>query len=275
MDGFDFLRDAFKNFANNFDAQDIAARAARSIGAGGKALVDRGLEEFPADFIKGIVEDAYALVTSQDVAEGISMNVRSLDEEKIQQVLDLALAKVQEGDNALKLAKVVKQVLAQTTNNDIEGAIEQLIPQDRFAERMIVKAFLMQASPVLDELRGMEEAELAEKLVELAGTIPTDFIAQQVGALTREITPERIAAQTHAAVGRLPSGKAIGDIVHNVGKSASKHFEAASKARSAQDAAKALGNFADEAQTIVSSTIANDQAAKKKFDKKGGGDYTL
>lgn len=276
MDGFDFLRDAFKKFADKVDGQEVGGRLVRSLGAGGKALVERGLEEFPADYIKGMVDDAYALITSPELAEGISRQVRAFDEEKIKEVLDGAVARLKEDDNASRVAKQLKQFLDQADNDQIEGLIEQAIPEDKFSERMIFKAiFSSQVRPVLDEMRGLDEEELAEKIKELADTVPTDFLAMQVGALTREVTPERITAQAHAVVGQLPSGAAIADIVQGVGKSAAKHFDAVAKARTTEEAAKAFSTFTGEATAIVNGTVANDQTAKKKFDKKGNDDFNF
>lgn len=274
MDGFDFLRDAFKKFADKVDGQDIANRALRAAGAGGKALVDRGTEEFPHDYIKGLVESAYALLTSQEIAEGISMSVRAYDEEKIKELLDTVVAQLKEDQVATQLAKQVKEILRQASNDELHGAIEQLLDGRPAHEKMIFNAmFQMQIRPILDDLRSANEDELVDKIKELADTIPTDLIALQVGALTREITPERIIHQAHAAVDKLPSGTAIADIAHGVAKSASKGFDAVSKARSLKDVASALDTFAAEAQSIVSGKVANDQQAKKTFDKKGKGGF--
>lgn len=274
MDGFDFLRDAFKKFADKVDGQDIANRALRAAGAGGKALVDRGVEEFPHDYIKGLVESAYALLTSQEIAEGISMSVRAYDEEKIKELLDTVVAQLKEDQVATQLAKQVKEILRQASNDELQGAIEQLLDGRPAHEKMIFNAmFQMQIRPILDDLRSANEDELVDKIKELADTIPTDLIALQVGALTREITPERIIHQAHAAVDKLPSGTAIADIAHGVAKSASKGFDAVSKARSLKDVAGALDTFAAEAQSIVSGKVANDQQAKKTFDKKGKGGF--
>lgn len=274
MDGFDFLRDAFKKFADKVDGQDIANRALRAAGAGGKALVDRGTEEFPHDYIKGLVESAYALLTSQEIAEGISMSVRAYDEEKIKELLDTVVAQLKEDQVATQLAKQVKEILRQASNDELQGAIEQLLDGRPAHEKMIFNAmFQMQIRPILDDLRSANEDELVDKIKELADTIPTDLIALQVGALTREITPERIIHQAHAAVDKLPSGTAIADIAHGVAKSASKGFDAVSKARSLKDVASALDTFAAEAQSIVSGKVANDQQAKKTFDKKGKGGF--
>ncbi len=270
MDG-NFFRDLFNKIAGQVDGQDLTHRVVRAAGAGAKAAAERGLQEFPHTFIKDTIENAYAGLVSQDLAEQISLSIRSFDEGKIKDVLDTVVEKMKEDQTAAALAKQLKEILKQADNDQIEGMIEQIIPSDRFSERMIFKALFMQARPILDEMRGMDEFELSEKIKELADTIPTDILAMQVGALTREITPERILEQAHGVVGKLPSGNAIADIVHGVGTSAVKHFDAVAKSRSLQEAANAFSALKDEAKAIVNGQISADEAAKKPVDKKTKG----
>ena len=271
MDGFDFLRDAFKKIAGQLDGQDLTGRVVRAAGAGAKSAAERGMKEFPHDFIKNTIDNAYAGLVSSELAEGISRSIRSFDEQKIQEVLDKVVQSMKEDRNAAALAKQLKEVLKQADNDQLEAAIEQLIPEDRFSERMIFKALFMQARPILDDMRTMDEAQLAETIKELADTIPTDVLAMQVGALTREFTPERILDQAQAAVGKLPSGGAIADIVHGVGNAAIKNFDAVAKSRNLQDAANAFDAFKAEAKAIVNGQISADNEAKKTFDNKGKG----
>lgn len=269
MDG-NFFRELFNRVAGQVDGQDLAARAVRAVGAGAKAVAERGLQEFSHDFIKGSVEGAYASLISDELAENISMNIRSFDEGKIKDLLDTVVEKMKEDETAAMMAKQMKEILKKADNDQIEGMIDHLIPADRFNERMIFKTFFMlQAGPALDEMRNMEEAEIAEKIQELADVIPTDILAQQVGAFTREITPERIVEQAHGVVGKLPSGAAVADIVHGVGNAAIKHFDAVARSRSLQDAANAFDALKTEAQEIVSGQISADNAAKETFDNKG------
>lgn len=272
MDG-NFFRDLFNKIAGQVDGQDLTNRVVRAAGAGAKAAAERGLQEFPHSFIKDTIDNAYAGLVSQELAEQISMSIRSFDEEKIKDVLDTVVEKMKEDQTAAALAKQLKELLKQADNDQIEGMIEQMIPDDRFSERMIFKALFMQARPILNEMRGMDEAELAEKIKELADTIPTDILAMQVGALTREVTPERIIEQAYGAVSKLPSGNAVADIIHGVGTSAVKHFDAVAKSRTLQDAANAFDAFKSEAKSIVTGQISADNAAKKNFDNKGKGGF--
>lgn len=272
MDGFDLLKEAFNKFANKFDVEDLTARAARSVAAGGKAAVDKGLQEFPQDFVKGMVQDVYDLLTSEDVADGISMTVRSFDEEKVKDLLDGVVAQLQQDEVAGKVAKQMKDLLQQASNEDIENALDGILSDRSVTERMIAKAiFSAQVLPILEDLRSGDEEEIKEKIKELAATIPTDIIALQAAALTQEITPDRIMKQAHDIVGKLPSPTAVADIAHAIGKNASDKFDRASKAKTLGDALSALQDFATDAADIVSGKVANDTADKGKFGKKGGG----
>lgn len=273
MDGFDLLREAFKKFANSVDAEDIGGRVVRSVGAGGKALTDKALEEFPQSFVKGLVSDFYAMIGSQEIADGISMTVRGYDEEKIKDVLDLLVSELKKDEVASKLAKQLKDGLSQASNDDIQNALEALLSDRSMQEQMLFRVFFSQAKPILDDLRDGTEEEITEKIKELADTIPTDLIAMQAGALTQEVTPERVAKQIHDAIGKLPSPAAISGIVEELGQSASAKFAAVSKAKTLSDATGALADFAADAAAIVQSKLANDNASKGKLDKKKGGDF--
>lgn len=270
MDGFNFFRDIFNKIAGQVDGQDLAGRAVRVAGAGAKAAAERALQEFPHSYIKDAIESAYNTLMSEELADQISMHIRSFDEEKIKDALDAIVLKMQDDDTAAALAKQVAQVLKQADNDQIEGMIEQMIPEDRFSERMIFKAVFNQFRPVLDEMRGMDEEDLAEKIKELAATIPTDVLAMQVGALTREFTPERILEQAQNAVGKLPSGNAVADIMHDVGNAAVRHFDTIANARDLKEAASAFEDFKTDAKAIISGQISADNDAKEKFDNKKG-----
>lgn len=273
--GFNLIREAFKKVADKYADSDIAGRVVRSLAAGGKAAVDKAQEEFPKNFVKQAVGDFYALLSSQEVADGISSTVRGFDEEKVKEVVDSALNQLKQDDVALKLAKSVKDALQKTSTDDLENALDAALSGRGMGERMVAKMFFEQARPIIDEMRDASEEDIAEKIKELADTVPSDAIAQQVAALTREITPERVSQQAHQFVGKLPSPNAVSEILHDLGKSAGDKFDQISKAGSLKDAGSILQQFTDEARSIVSDTLANDNAAKKTFKPNKGRDFDL
>ncbi|MDY0008926.1 MAG: hypothetical protein RBS08_04400 [Bdellovibrionales bacterium] len=273
--GFRLLREVFQHLADKHSNDDLTGRVVRSLAAGGKAAVDKAQEEFPKNFVKQVVGDLYATLSSQEVADGISMTVRDLDEEKVKEMVDTVIDALKQDENALKLAKSLKDALNKTSTDDIENALDAALSGRGMGERMIAKAFFEQARPHIDEMRDASEEEIAEKIKELADTIPSDAIAQQVAALTREVTPERVSQQAHQFVGKLPSPGAVSDILHDLGKAAGDKFDQISKAGNASNAKALLAEFASEARDIVSNTIANDNAAKKTFKRDKGRDFDL
>lgn len=273
--GFNLIKEAFKKVADKYADSDIGGRVVRSLAAGGKAAVEKAQQEFPQNFVKQAVGDFYALLSSQEVADGISSTVRGFDEEKVKEVVDAALQQLKQDDVALKLAKSVKDALQKTSTDDLENALDAALSSRGMGERMVAKMFFEQARPIIDEMRDASEEEIAEKIKELADTIPSDAIAQQVGALTREVTPERVSQQTHQFVGKLPSPNAIAEIMQGLGKAATDKFDQISKAGNVKDAGAILQQFTDEARSIVENTLANDNAAKKTFKPNKGRDFDL
>jgi hypothetical protein len=273
--GFKLLKEAFQHFADKHGDADLTGRVVRSLAAGGQAAVDKAQEEFPKAFVKQVVGDFYALISSQEVADGVSMSVRGLDEEKVKELVDSVVDTLKQDETALKLAKSLKDTLNKTSSDDIENAIDAAMSSRGMGERMMAKMFFEQARPHLDEMRDASEEEIAEKIKELADTIPSDAIAQQVAALTREVTPERVSQQAHQFVGKLPSPTAISEILHDLGKSASDKFGQISKTGDLSNAKGILEQFATEARDIVETKLANDNAAKKTFKPSKGRDFDL
>lgn len=273
--GFDLLMDAFKKFAAKHADADLVGRAVRSAATGAQAFVDKGLEEFPKTFIKELSADVYSTISSQEVADGISASVRAFDEEKVRDMLNIALDRLKDHDTTLTIAKQIKEALSKASTDDLENQIDALMGSRSLGERMIFKAFFEQVRPHIDEMRDASEEEIAEKIRELADTIPTDAIADQVAAFTREVTPERVSKQAHEMIGKMPSPAAIADIVHGIGSAASDKLAQIAASGDPSQAASLLQDFGTTAQDIVERTIANDNHAKRTFKKKGGQDFKL
>jgi hypothetical protein len=269
--GFDNLKEVFNKLVEKYAGQDLTGRVVRSLAAGGQATLDKGLQEFPQSYVKQVATDVYAAITSQETADGISAAVRSYDEEKVKDALDGVVASLKEDETALKVAKALKDALSKTSTDDIENGLDQALSGRSLGEKMIIMAFFEQAKPFLDDLRNSSEEEIAERVKEMADTIPTDAIAAQVAAITREVTPERVSKQAHDLVGNLPSPAAVSDIVHGVGGAASKALGEVAKTG---DLSK-LEGFVSEARDIVEQIVSNDNVQKKTFNKKGGQDFSL
>jgi vacuolar-type H+-ATPase subunit E/Vma4 len=269
--GFDILKEAFKKFASKYDGADMAGKGLRIAAAGGKAVVDSTLQEFPKTFINQVAKDIYSLLTSQEVADGISASVRAFDEEKVKEIVDGLVSGLKDPETSLKIAKQLKSLLDKTGGIDLGSQIEGILDMAglEMGQKMILQAVLGQIVPIIEEMKNASEEDVAAKLAELADMIPSDMIAAQVANLTREVTPERVSKEANDIVGKLPSPQAIADIVHGVGAEASKQLDLLAKASSAADAKTLLQEFIQNAGEIVTNTVEKDKAAKKTFKKDG------
>lgn len=257
--GLNLLKEAFKKFADKYGNTELGNKVTRSVAAGAQATVNHGLKEFPKSYIKDAVNDFIGVLTSQEVADGISQSVRAFDEEKVKEKLDQLMAKLQEPEVSLKVATQIKRVLEKNSTESIEEKIDQALATRSDGEQMIVKALFEQFKPMLDTMRDSSVDEVAEQVRDLAATVPTDAIAMQAAALTREITPERVSEQAQALAAKLPNGKQVSDIVHGLGTLASEKLGDLSKSTNvAADAKTAITEFVTEAQNVVKAKLAND-----------------
>lgn len=257
--GLNLLKEAFKKFADKYGNTELGNKVTRSVAAGAQATVNHGLKEFPKSYIKDAVNDFIGVLTSQEVADGISQSVRAFDEEKVKEKLDQLLAKLQEPEVSLKVATQIKRLLDKNSTESIEQNLDQVLATRSDGEQMIVKALFEQFKPMLDTMRDSSVDEVAEQVRDLAATVPTDAIAMQAAALTREITPERVSEQAQALAAKLPNGKQVSDIVHGLGTLASEKLGDLSKSTNvAADAKTAITEFVTEAQNVVKAKLAND-----------------
>lgn len=266
--GLDLLKEAFKKFADKYVTPENADKLTRTAAAGGQAAVNKGLAEFPKAYVKDAANDFYNILNSAEVSDGISQAVRAFDEEKVKALLDRGMAKLQEEETSLKVAKQIKDILAKTSNEQIEQGLDQALATRADGEATIVKALFEQFKPMLDDARNGSVEDVAAQVRDIAATIPTDAIAMQAAALTREVTPERVSAQADAIVGKLPSGKAVADIVHGLGEIASDKLGAIAASKTPANDVKSLpAEFAAAAQDLVSKVIAKDNENKAKPSK--------
>ncbi|HYD19519.1 MAG TPA: hypothetical protein VEF76_13675, partial [Patescibacteria group bacterium] len=228
--------------------------------------------EFPKEHVKSAANDFYGLLKSADVSDGISQAVRAFDEEKVKDLLDKAMTKLQEEETSLKVAKGLKDILAKTPNDKIEEGLDQLLATRADGEAAIVKMLFDQFKPVLDDMRDGSVEDVAAQVRDIAATIPTDALAANAAALTREVTPERVAKQAEAVTGKLPSANAVSDIVHGLGTLASDKLGDIAKSKTPANDVKSLpAEFAAAAQDLVAKVIKNDKDKPKpskgqKFD---------
>lgn len=274
--GFRILKDAFDRFVQDQNGADIEGRIVRTFATGAKSAVEKGTEEFPKEFIQNLATDFYAFVSSQEIADGISISARSFDEEKVKEMLDQAVDTLKQDEVAEKIAQSIKDTLEKTPTDDLEHLIDAALQDSPMATRMLVKVFFERVKPQIDEMRELGVEDIADRLKQMADTIPTDALAAQVAALTREITPERVSKQAHDLVGKLPTPTAVSDVLHDLGDAASRALDDVAANGTVKGAGEILGEFSRNAKEIVSRTLSNDNQSKKTFKKKpGGGSFDM
>lgn len=276
--GFGRLKKAFAKFIKDQGSEDVGAKALRTLAAGGKAAVERGLQEFPKELVARLTGDFYTLLQSPEVAEDVSAMVRSFDEAKVKTVLIELSVYLQEDDAARMFAKGVKFGLQKGSNEDIGKITDRLLAGRPAAMRWAAKAFFAMSEPYLDEMRDAPVEAIAAKIKELAATMPVNGISKQVAAYTREASPQWTGMQLKGLVEGQPSPQAAADIVHNVGNIASVKLDEMTRAQNVAEIREIFNALAAETKETVGKTIANDNAAKaalkdaeRKEQKKGGG----
>ncbi len=272
--GFKHLKKAFEKFAAKHSADDITVRLIRSAGAGSKATVDQAMQEFPKKFVNQTAKDIYSLLTSQEVADGISIEVRSFDEAKIKSMIDSAVDAMKDRDTMLKFVRQIKQSIDRVPGGDLTTQLEglaSLIP----GGNMIGPFIGILIKPIINDIQNGNEDDAVDQIMALADQIPGDMLAEKAANFTQQVTPERVSKGMHGIVGKLPSPKAVADILHGVGEAASKNMERVTKITSAAEVPAILKDLTQDAANAIRNTAANDKAAKKTFTNKKSGSFDL
>lgn len=266
---FSFLKGVFDKFAKGRDLQDLSLRAARSLAAGGKAISDHARQEFPQELVRDVTADIYAALTGQEMSDGLSRNIRALDEQTIRNFLDTELEKLKTEERAREAAVAVKWFLQKNSAADIEGYVDKLISGRNFAERLLYKTLFNRIIPLVNDMRDGSVAEVTQKIQLLADTMPTDVIARLAAALTREATPECVSKQMADAVQKMPSPQIMAEMAHDVAAVTSSILGRAAGAATQDDLAQALRDLADAAVDIKDQAMVKDKAVKKAIPRNG------
>lgn len=271
--GPEFLKKVFEKFVADHAKDGLVERAVRSLAAGGQAAVERGLKEFPKPFVQALAGDLYKTLSGQDVADGVSMTIRSFDEQEAKKFLDGLVAKVAEDEFALNIAKSVKKALANNSADDIENKLMDALSGRGGGEMRMAMFIFASLKPQLEELRDAPVEDIAERIKDIAATVPTDALAEQVAAVTSEMSPERVSRFTQGQVKKLPTAGAVADIVHGVGKVAKDKLGEIAATPDLNTARAKLDEFKAEARKVVGDVVSNDNAEKRK--PKTGGSFDL
>lgn len=307
-EGFKFLREAFEKVAAKFDQSDLAARAVRSLAAGGKAAVDRGLQEFPKPLVSDFAKEIYGVLTSQEFADGLSKTVRGVDEEQVRELVGKFFAPLKDPEKALILVQSMKQL--KTNPEETIAQLEEQIKNRSPLEQFILGALIEEAKKRSGEIKGLSFDEMVDQVEGLLTSLPgpagqmvssvfpvikpiissfqyasdeqiaqglvdivdmlklDDVLVDLVVSKTQNYTPEQVSKQASALVGKLPAPQSVGDLVHNVGEEVSKKLGLVSQSKTLSEANDNLRDLTTSVKDIVAETFRKDADSKSNFDKK-------
>lgn len=275
--GFEFLKDAFNKFAASAEGQELANRMARELSADAQGLIAKGLTAVPKKKIETGVDKLYSLVISPEASKGISTLIQKLDEPTIKKGLDKAIASLDNDKTALKVAQVVKGIIAKMPMQKIEDAVDSYAAERPLGEQMMIMMVTANVFPLLNAISTGSDAEVVKIVRQLASMIPTELVAAQAAAFTASMTPDVVAKQTATLVTQLPSSKAVAKIVHGIARVASKRLGTIGAEGSTTDLAKTFNAFKKDASNVIKKTVAAEKNAndngKKQPPKKDGGSF--
>ena len=267
--GFDRLKQAFNaTLKGKYDPKDLGRKAKKSFAAAGKAFIDETKKEFPQESIEQFISDIYGFIGSPDVAEGISMSVQSLSADDLQDFFDKVTSTLASDEVANALAQQIKSITAQMPFEDFISQMEALMGNVPPMQQMMINMVLGQIEPFYNQLDDASVEDIADMLKEGVKNIPTDMFSYQLEALTQAVTPEQVSTYILQATSSLPAPKTVSDIAYGVADAASKQLDRIADPDTTSTPAS-VKEFADDIQSVVEKSIANDNKNKKAPPKDG------
>jgi len=265
--GFEFLKQAFKQVADKYDPKDLGKKASRILAGGAKAAIETAKVEFPKDAIEEAIGDVYGLVSSPEIANGISMAVQSLDFDDLSEVIENAKAQMSDDQVIQPMAKTFKDLSKQGGADALLSLLQDKVNQLPDVAQFMAQGVVNEIESMVSSFEDMEEEDIAEVLKNAIESIPSDAVAQMVFMATQNLTPERITATVQQMTGNLPSGKVLADTLHGVGDAAIKQLDRVGDDKATTPAS--VQEFSADVAQVVATAKANDN--KDTFRKKGNG----
>ena len=122
-DGFDMIRNAFMKAVGGQDPKEFSDKVQRIVATGGKAAVEKSLDEFPPQKIETLVRSVYGFVAGRELAEGVSTVVQSVNLDDLQTGLDGVLDQFKSEEASLMLARQLKGEV----DKDMLDAVKYLV----------------------------------------------------------------------------------------------------------------------------------------------------
>jgi|AntRauTorcE11897_2_1112592.scaffolds.fasta_scaffold00743_16 urease gamma subunit len=212
--GFKKLKDAFARFAAKHDPSQLQPKLVKTASAAAKAALTEVEREFPRESVEKFVDDAYQLLAGQDVTDGLTEMVQSLDLSQIEDGLNTVVSRLKDPQTSQMLASSFKSLSGQMEFGEFKLQMKTMLGGSKMPP--LVEGFFDKMMSDLevfyDESKEMSTKEIADRIADYADSIPTDFLSQQAYGAMQFINPETLTMVVSQLTANLPSSKQAGDL---------------------------------------------------------------
>ncbi len=268
---FDFLKEKFNDLVNKHDLGDTANKLTKSAAAAGQAFADSLRKEFPKENVAGFVNDVYAMIGSAEIANTISNSLTTMSRDDVKNALDNVVNSLTDEKTATQLAKKLKELSTQHSFDEFKAQFDVLAEKLPMQHQMIYSTAMTMFEPFYNNMKYMDEAEIAQNIQNLGSVIPTDQVADQIHQVVMNITPERITMMTQQVLEKAPSGDMIAEVAHAAAESLSKNLVNVVKDKNYKVDDLAQNVMQDVQDALRKASNDNQQKPTIRKGKDGGG----
>ncbi|MGM0422839.1 MAG: hypothetical protein ACQEQL_07070 [Pseudomonadota bacterium] len=212
--GFKKLKDAFARFGAKHDPSQLQPKLVKTASAAAKAALTEVEREFPRESVEKFVDDVYQLIAGQDVTDGLTEMVQSLDLSQIEDGLNTAVSRLKDPQTSQVLASTFKSLSSQMEFNEFKMQMKMMLGGNKMPPVVegLFDKLMTDLEVFYDESKDLSTKEIADRISDYADSIPTDFISQQAYAAMQFINPETLTMMVSQFTANLPSSKQAGDL---------------------------------------------------------------
>lgn len=212
--GFKKLKDAFARFAANHDPNQLKPKLTKAATEAAKAALSEVEREFPKESVERLVNDVYQLLAGQDVTDGLSQLVQTLDLSQIEDGLNSVVDRLKDPQIGQSIASGFKSLSGQVSFIEFKTQMKFLLGNDKMPALVegIFDRLMDDLEVFYDESKEMSVKEIADRLADYADSIPTDFVSQQIYGVMQYVNPETLTMVIAQLTTNLPSGKQAADL---------------------------------------------------------------
>ncbi len=153
-DGLKMIRDAFMKAVQGKDPMELKRKIGRMSAAGGKAMVERGLQEFPKQYVEQTVRDVYGFIAGRELADGVSMMAQSVSLENLQLGIDGFLDQLKSEEVSIAVAKQLKGEIDKDMVDGLKMLLKDKIDQMDGPQQAIARIVMEQVvEPAIEQTK--------------------------------------------------------------------------------------------------------------------------